>query len=152
MRRFALPIAFLAVLAVAGPVSADSVYHTEQLALEPVDRALGDGMVVNIHPNGPKVFAAERYALRNAEANASYTIWLIIDANRLRCDFAGLQIPMASALETNAMGNGTTPADFFFAPEGIPPCLRDASFPIHWEATLRGTRTHITEWTTVTLD
>jgi hypothetical protein len=152
MRRFVLPIAFLAALALAGPVSADSVYHSERLALEPLAGALGKGMVVNIHPNGPKVFAAERYGLRDAEANSSYTIWLIIDATRLGCDFPGLQIPMATALETNATGNGTTPADFFFPPEGIPPCLRHASFPIHWEATLRGTLTHITDSTTVTLD
>jgi hypothetical protein len=139
-------------LASVGTAAADAVYHTEQLALEPVAGAAGSGMVVNIHPNGPKVFAAERYGLRGAAANATYTVWLVIDASSLACDFEGLVIPMAAALETNAAGNGTTPADFFFAPEGIPPCLRDESFPIHWEATLAGTLTHRTDSTRVTLD
>ena len=148
----ALVGAFTLTLASVGAVAADAVYHTEQLALEPVAGAAGSGMVVNIHPNGPKVFAAERYGLRGATANATYTVWLVIDASSLACDFDGLVIPMAAALTTNAAGNGTTPADFFFAPEGIPPCLRTASFRIHWEATLAGTLTHSTDSTTVTLD
>jgi hypothetical protein len=34
----------------------------------------------------------------------------------------------------------------------VPPCLRNASFPIHWEVTLGGVLTHATDTTTVTLD
>ena len=148
----ALIVALALTVASAGTVAADAVYHTERLVLEPVAGAAGSGMVVNIHPNGPKVFAAERYGLREAAANATYTVWLVIDASNLACDFDGLVIPMAAALTTNAAGNGTTPADFFFAPEGIPPCLRNTSFPIHWETTLAGTLTHNTDSTTVALD
>ena len=59
---------------------------------------------------------------------------------------------MKAELQTNAAGNGTSPADFYFAPGGIPPCLRDTSFPIHWEVTLEGVLTHETDLTTVTLD
>lgn len=136
----------------AGSVAADAVYHTERLDMRSVGGAAGSGFVVNIHPNGPIVFASERYALRGAESNASYTVWLMIDARAQACDFDGLAIPMKADLRTNAAGNGTSPADFFFRPEGIPPCLRDASFPIHWEVTLDGTLTHTTDLTTVTLD
>jgi hypothetical protein len=136
----------------AGTVAADAVYHTERLALNPVGGAAGTGLVVNIHPNGPIVFASERYGLRGAEPNASYTVWLVIDAQALACDFDSLTIPMKADLRTNGAGNGTSPADFFFRPEGIPPCLRDASFPIHWQVTLDGTITHRTDVTTVTLD
>ena len=145
--------ALVLTVASVGTVAADAVYHTERLALEPVGDAAGSGMVVNIHPNGPTVFATERYGLRGAEPNATYTIWLVIDASDLACDFDSLAIPMAAALETNAVGNGTTPADFYFRPEGIPACLRNASFPIHWQATLPdGTVTHTTDATIVTLD
>lgn len=136
----------------AGTVAADAVYHTERLELHPVAGAAGSGLVVNIHPNGPIVFASERYGLRGAESNESYTVWLIIDASALDCDFNGLAIPMKADLRTNAAGNATSPADFFFRPEGIPPCLRDASFPIHWQVTLDGVVTHTTDLTTVTLD
>jgi hypothetical protein len=148
----ALVGALTLTVASVGTVAADAVYHTERIALEPVGDAAGSGMVVNIHPNGPNVFASERYGLRGAEPNATYSIWLLIDASDLACDFGGLAIPMAAELETNAVGNGTTPADFFFRPEGIPPCLREMSFPIHWEATLGGTLTHRTDSTMVTLD
>ena len=135
-----------------GAVTADAVYHTERLALEPVGGAAGSGMVVNIHPNGPEVFAAERYALRGAEPNASYTVSLIVDASDLDCDFESLTIVMKADLRTNAAGNGTSPADFFFTPGGVPPCLRNATFPIHWEVTLGGVLTHMTDSTIVTLD
>ena len=141
----------LSISAVGG-VAADAVYHSERLAFEPVLDAAGSGWVENIHPNGPKVFAAELYGLRAAEPNATYTIWLIIDSSELACDFESLAIPMAAALETNTAGNGTTPADFFFTPQGVPTCLRNASFPIHWEATLAGSLTHVTNPTAVTLD
>lgn len=144
--------ALMLLAASAGMVSADAVYHSDRLELHPVGGAAGTGLVVNIHPNGPVVFATERYGLRGAEANASYTVWLMIDASDLACDFEGLAIPMKAELQTNAAGNGTSPADFFFRPEGIPPCLRNASFPIHWEVTLDGTLTHTTDVTIVTLD
>jgi hypothetical protein len=135
-----------------GTVAADSVYHTERLVLEPVGGASGSGFVVNIHPNGPEIFAQERYALRGASSNTSYTVWLIIDASAVACDFDGLTIQMKADLRTNAVGIATSPADFAFQPGGIPPCLRGASFPIHWEVTTGGTLTHQTDWTIVTLD
>ena len=136
----------------AGTLLADASYHTERLALMPVGGSAGTGMVVNIHPNGPTVFATERYAVRGAEPESTYTVFLIIDASDLDCDFESLSIQMKAELVTNVAGNATSPADFYFTPEGVPSCLRDASFPIHWEVTLDGTVTHISETTTVTLD
>ena len=135
-----------------GGVAADSVYHTERLILEPVGDATGSGFVVNIHPNGPVVFAQERYALRGAEPNTSYTVWLQIDATGVACDFDGLTIQMKADLRTNGAGNATSPADFFFQPGGIPPCLRNASFPIHWDVTDGETLAYQTDSTIVTLD
>ena len=145
--------AALALLAVsAGSVTADAVYHTDQIPLQPVGGASGSGTVVNIHPNGAIVFASERYLLRSAEANATYQVWLIIDAAELDCPFTDLPILMAAGVSTNSVGNATTPADFYFTPEGVPPCLRNQSFPIHWEVTLDGQLTHQTEVIPVTLD
>ena len=152
MPRFAISLALLCLMLSPGLAAADSVYHSDRLALEPVGGAAGSGFVVNIHPNGPTVFASERYALRGAEPNATYTVWLVIDASDLDCDFAGLTIQMKAELQTNAAGNGTSPADFYFTPGGVPPCLRNASFPIHWEVTLGGELTHQTDSTIVTLD
>lgn len=152
MRRTLALLSVLLSLVIAGPVAADAVYHTERLALAAVGEAAGTGFVVNIHPNGPLHFAQERYALRDAEPNTTYSVSLIIDASALACPFPGLEIVMKAELTTNAAGNATAPADFFFTPGGIPPCLRNASFPIHWAVTLDGVLTHQTADTMVMLD
>ncbi len=155
MKRHQLlaPVAVvLATLVNAGAASADSVYHTERLALTAIAGAAGSGTVVNIHPNGPRNFAQERYSLNGAAPNSTYTVWLVIDASTLACEFDSLTIAMKAELTTNGAGNATSPADFVFRPEGIPPCLRDASFPIHWDVTLGGALTHQSDATTVTLD
>ena len=154
MRRILVTfIALFALLALtATSVAADAVYHTDQIAIQSVGDASGSGRVINIHPNGPTVFASERYMLRGAEPDATYQVWLVVDAAELDCAFTDLPILMAASVTTNAVGNATTPADFYFTPGGVPPCLREQSFPIHWEVTLDGQLTHQTEVITVTLD
>jgi hypothetical protein len=151
MRRF-VALAFAIVwLILPASASADRAYHTDRIALEAVGGAQGSGFVVNIHPNGPLNFAQERYGLRGAEPNASYQVFLVINASAIP-NCASLRIQMAADLQTNAAGNGTTPADFVFRPGGIPPCLRNTSFPIHWEVELGGSVTFQTEDIVVTLD
>ena len=154
MRRVLVMLtALFALLALsATSVAADAVYHTDRIAIQSVGGASGSGSVINIHPNGPKVFASERYMLRGAEPNATYQVWLIVDAAELDCLFTDLSILMAAAVTTNAAGNATTPADFYFTPGAVPLCLRGQSFPIHWEVTLDGQLTHQTDLITVTLD
>ena len=156
MRRVLVMLtALFALLALsATSVAADAVYHTDQIAIQSAGGASGSGKVINIHPNGPTVFASERYMLRGAEPNATYQVWLVVDAAELDCAFSELPLPilMAAAVTTNAVGNATTPADFYFTPEAVPPCLRNQSFPIHWEVTLDGQLTHQTDLITVTLD
>src|SRR5829696_8976759 len=68
MRTGLVVIAAAAVLglAFAGTAAADSAYHTERLALRGVAGAPGGGMVVNIHANGPNVYAHEIYTLSHA--------------------------------------------------------------------------------------
>ena len=154
MRRVLVTLfSLFALLALsATSVAADAVYHTDQIAMQSVGGASGSGKVINIHPNGPTVFASERYMLRGAERNAAYQVWLVVDAADLDCAFTDLPILMAASVTTNAVGNATTPADFYFTPEAVPPCLRGQSFPIHWEVTLDGQVTHESDPITVTLD
>ena len=65
MRRFfSLTIVAVLAAAVAAAASADSAYHTERLELRGLNGAPGGGMVVNVHPNGPTVYAHEIYVLR----------------------------------------------------------------------------------------
>ena len=70
MRYLFLLVAVAAALVSAQSAAADAVYHSEHMRLSPVGGApLKSGFVQNIHPNGPNVYARERYVLNGALAN-----------------------------------------------------------------------------------
>jgi hypothetical protein len=149
MRRLsALLGTALMLAAAAGPVAADAAYRTERLELLAETGAQGGGFIVNIHPNGPQVFALERYALRGALPRTTYDVRLVIDGAQALCGFP-IQIPMASGT-TNSSGNLTL-RGMVLRPAGIPECLRGETFAIHWEVRAAGVLTH-TASTVVTLD
>ena len=97
----------LGLMALAPMAVADQVYHTEKIAFEAVgDAPLRDGFVVNIHPNGPIVYAHEVYALKGAERNTDYQVYLVGYFQDPDCSgVASFALPTA-ALTTNAAGNG----------------------------------------------
>lgn len=146
MRHF-LVLAATAVLAAAfiGAATADQVYHTERLKLNGVSGAAGGGMVVNIHPNGPNVYAHEIYTLRHA-VPGTYQVSLNVFPTSLDCTGATAVLPTAM-LTTNATGNGR--ADVKFTPEDVA-SLRHMTFSISW--TVAGPATYVTACTVVTLD
>ena len=129
----------------AGTASADAVYHTEHLELHGLAGAPGSGSVVNIHPNGPNVFAHEVYTLRQA-VPGTYEVSLHIFAASLDCTGATLSFPTAT-LTTNAEGNGR--ADVKFTPEDAAD-LSGLTVSIRW--TVSGPATYGTDCTVVTLD
>lgn len=145
--RHILVLAATAVLAAAfvGTAAADRVYHTERLELTGVAGAPGGGMVVNIHPNGPNVYAHEIYTLRQA-VPGTYQVFLNVFPTSLNCTGPTTAIPTA-ALTTNAIGNGR--ADVKFTP-GDAAALRGMTFSISW--TVAGPATYVTACTVVTLD
>src|SRR5215213_3598598 len=102
-----------AVLAAAA--AADAVYHTERLELAGLPGAPGGGMVVNVHTNGPQVYAHEIYMLRDA-VPGTYQVILNVFPTSLDCTGTALAIPTAT-LHTNARGNGR--ADVKFTPEDV---------------------------------
>lgn len=146
MRQILVVIA-TAVLAAGfvGTAAADRVYHTEHLALVGVGGAPGGGAVVNVHPNGPNVYAHEIYTLRQA-VPGSYQVFLNVFPTSLDCTGSSLAIPTAT-LTTNATGNGM--ADVKFTPEDVA-ALRGMTFSISW--TVTGPATYVTACTVVTLD
>jgi hypothetical protein len=149
MRRLSAFLGTAVILvAGAGPVAADAAYRTERLELVAESGAQGDGFIVNIHPNGPQVFALERYALRGALPRTTYDVTLVIDGAQALCGFP-IKIPMASGT-TNSLGHLTV-RGMVLRPAGIPGCLRGETFPIHWEVRSGGVLTH-TAATVVSLD
>ncbi|MDP9238942.1 MAG: hypothetical protein M3P30_16365 [Chloroflexota bacterium] len=149
MTRF-LTAAFLAclfsALAVAGSARADSNFHTERIDLLPVgDAALRSGFVVDIHANGPKVFAHERYVLVGASPDSTYQMRLQVFADT-GCQTNILTVPTAS-LHTNAAGNAS--GDFFFRPADAP---HNVTVGIIWQVTRDGSVVYQTGCIAVTTD
>jgi hypothetical protein len=145
--RHILVLAATAVLAAAfvGTAAADQAYHTERLALTGVGGAPGGGMVVNIHPNGPNVYAHEIYTLSHA-VPGEYEVFLNLFLTSLDCSGPTVALPTAM-LTTNATGNGR--ADVTFTPEDATE-IRNMTFSISW--TVAGPATYVTACTVVTLD
>ena len=102
-------------------------------------------MVVNIHPNGPNVYAHEIYTLRHA-VPGSYQVFLNVFPTSLNCTGATAALPTAT-IATDATGNGR--ADVKFTPEDVA-ALRGMTFSISW--TVTGPATYATACTAVTLD
>jgi hypothetical protein len=135
----------VSVAAFAGTATADRAYHTERLALSGVSGAPGGGMVVNVHPNGPNVYAHEIYTLSHA-VPGEYQVFLNLFLTSLDCTGATAALPTAT-LTTNATGNGR--ADVKFTPEDAA-AIRNMTFSIKWSVV--GPATYVTACTVVTLD
>lgn len=146
MRRvLGLVAVTLSAVVLAGAAAADAVYHSERLELAGLAGAPGGGMVVNVHTNGPQVYAHEIYALRDA-VPGTYRVILNVFPTSLDCTGTALAIPTAT-LETNARGNGQ--ADVKFTPEDVTG-FRGMTFSLSWS--VAGPATYVTGCTVVVLD
>jgi hypothetical protein len=132
-------------LGLAGSAAADSAFHTERLALQGVAGAPGGGMVVDIHADGPNVYAHEIYTLSDV-VPGTYQVFVNLDPGSLDCSGTPIMLPTAE-ITTNVVGNGK--ADVKFTPEMIGE-LRGSTLSISW--TVTGPATYVTRCTVVTLD
>jgi hypothetical protein len=150
MRNLFLLGVAVAALVSAQSAAADAVYHSEHMRLSPVGGApLRTGFVQNIHPNGPNVYARERYVLNGALANQRYEVRLLVHLFDASC--SSTPVPFRStALDTNGAGNGS--AQLLLRPEDVPTAVRNATHGVHWEVWRDGTLAYKTACTSVTLD
>lgn len=125
--------------------SADAVYHTAQVPLLAVGNAPGGGMVMNIHANGPTVYAHEVYLLKHA-APGSYQVMIHIYPTSQNCTGSVVALPTAT-LDTNAVGNGK--ADVKFTPADAEE-LRGLTVSAIW--TVEGPADYKTQCSIITLD
>jgi hypothetical protein len=135
----------VAAALLAAGAAADAVYHTTQVPLTPTGGAPGGGSVVNIHTNGPTVYAHELYRLKHA-APGSYQVTIHIYANTSCADSPIAEIPTA-VLDTNPVGNGE--ADVKFTPADADG-LRGLTVGAIW--TVAGPATYTTACSVITLD
>lgn len=140
----------LGMLALVPAAVADQTYHTEKIAFEPIGGApLRDGFVVNIHPNGPQIYAHEVYTLKGAERNATYDVFLTAFVLDPECAGQPEFTFSMAELQTNAAGNGKANAKF--APEDVAG-LRDATHGVLWTVERDGVTVYTTACTAVALD
>ena len=149
MKRWfrAATLALVLAMGLAVSAAADSNFHTQRIPLMPVDDApLRSGFVIDIHANGPRVFAHERYVLNGAMPNTTYQVALEVFAESTTCA-TNIATVNTAILRTNTVGNGT--AEAFFRPEEVP---HNVTVGIAWEFTSDGGVAYQTACTEVTTD
>lgn len=97
----------------AAPASADRTFHTTRYELIPVGGApLRSGSVIDIHAEGPRVYAQERYHLSGALPTTDYQVVLRISGDT-DCGATSLIAALETAtLSTNKAGNGNGAVTF----------------------------------------
>jgi hypothetical protein len=148
-RRHTAAAAVLALVAlpfIASSAAADRAFHTSHAALLPVGSAsLHSGFVNDVHTNGVRIYAQERYQLNGAAPDTAYSVALEIAFTDATCSVADLTIPTAT-FTTNASGNGEAGFTFFFPGPGA-----QVDF-IRWVISAGGVPQYETGCVPVTLD
>jgi hypothetical protein len=149
IRGIIVALALLSAATVAPHAAADQTFHTEQIPLMAVGGApLQSGFVVDVHANGPTIFAQERYVLVGATSNTSYQVQLnVYPSSDTSCSGATLLPPIQEArLVTNGVGNGE--AGFTFTPPGPPAGI----YNLQWQVLNGSTVAYETACTPVAVD
>jgi hypothetical protein len=156
---FVLVGAVVLALAAVLPAAADDTYHSQHIDLAAVGSApLRSGFVENIHVNGPKIYAMERYMLNGAAPLTEYqvTLWgYEAGSGCTPSELNGVQLPLAiptAVLTTNVSGNGV--ADARFTPEEAAGFKQIATtWDLRWVLTTAdGAERYATGCVSVTLD
>lgn len=106
------------VLGCPGAARADQGFHTTSYDLVTVGGSGVAGTVVDIHTQGPQVYAQERYRLRGAVPGAEYTVSLTAYADAA-CTTVALAVPGSPSGTANAAG--VVSAQRTFPPMGLTP-------------------------------
>ena len=126
--------ALVTSLAMAVPASADQAFHTQHIPLSAVaDAPLKSGAVIDVHTEGPTVYAQERYVLVGVEPGTTYQVTLLVHTDPA-C--TALLFPISTAtMTTNAAGNAHGKATFFPQDvEGLP----RTTYYIEWQVSVQG--------------
>jgi hypothetical protein len=124
-------VAGLITVGLSSAVHADGAYHTERISLHAVEEApLRSGSVINIHVNGPRIYAQERYQLNGAEPGHTYQVVLEVHQGDPDCSEPfTFPIPTTS-ITTNGAGNGHARAQF--TPADIGPLAGSGAHGVNW--------------------
>ena len=126
--------ALVTSMAMAGPASADQAFHTQRIPLSAAaDAPLKSGAVIDVHTQGPTIYAQERYVLVGAEPGTTYQVTLLVYTDPA-C--SALLFPITTTtMTTNAAGNAQGTATFYPQDvEGLP----RTTYYITWQISVQG--------------
>lgn len=139
----------LLLLLPALPAQADQDFHTTQYALSSVVDGSAHGWVVDIHTQGPQIYAQERYQLRHVSPGQTYVMNLFAHSDP-GCTQLVVAVPGIATMTANAAGNAHGGATFVpAAVEGLP----RTTYYLRWRVTdATGAVVHQTACVPVSLD
>ena len=121
----------LLLLLPALPAQADQGFHTTQYALSSVADGSPHGWVVDIHTQGPRIYAQERYQLRDVEPGQTYVMNLLAHSDPA-CSQLVVAVPGTATMTANASGNAHSGTTFVpAAVEGLP----RTTYFLRWQVT-----------------
>jgi len=126
--------ALVTSMGMAVPASADQAFHSQRIPLSAVTGApLKSGAVIDIHAEGPMIYAQERYVVVGAEPETTYQVTLLIYTDPA-C--SALLFPITTAtMTTNAAGNAQGKATFYPQDvEGLP----RTTYYLTWQISMQG--------------
>ena len=126
--------ALVTSLVLAVPASADQAFHTQRIPLSAVAGApLQSGAVIDVHAQGPTIYAQERYVLVGAEAQTTYQVTLLVYSDP-GCTALLFPVPTAT-MTTNAAGNAHGKATFY--PQDVQGLARTTYYVV-WQVSVQG--------------
>lgn len=136
----------------AGPASADRTFHTERYELVSTAGApLRSGSVIDIHAEGPRIYAQERYHLSGALPSTTYQVVLNI-FGATNCDAASFVAALPTAtLTTNRAGNANGSVTFAPADAAALAAVQD-EYGLVWQVIAGGQVAYTTGCQVVALD
>ena len=109
----AAALAFVTALSATTPASADQTFQTRQYPLSAVaGEPLRAGFVVDVHAQGPQVYAQERYHLSGARSGTAYEVRLSVYGDVTCASDLVLTTITTNDLLTNRAGNANGAVTF----------------------------------------
>ncbi len=119
------------VLGWATTAQADQAFHTTRYPLSSVVDGSVHGSVIDIHTQGPRIYAQERYALRDVRPGQIYVMNLYAYSDP-DCTSLVVPIPGTATMTANAAGNAHGATTFLPAGvEGLP----RTTYYLRWQVT-----------------
>jgi hypothetical protein len=110
---------------------ADRVFHTAQYPLLSVADESAHGWVIDVHAQGPRIYAQERYLLRDVNPGQAYVMNLYAYSDP-SCSDLVVSVPGTATMTANASGNAHGAATFVpAAVEGLP----RTTYHLRWQVT-----------------